>query len=165
MTTRSERIYDFTNQSKGNLPTHPRLMTREEVLFLVKMQCEEQMELLVTVLDKEENPNEILSRIVLEKAQPPPNYSREGKSTERLIEEQVDALVDIDYYNGNAAAKVGFNMDQVFDVVHEANMAKRFPDGKFHKNEEGKIIKPPGWKEGDVASLVQRWISRGTWSS
>lgn len=159
--SRAARIWDFTNQSKGNLPTHPRPFTREEILFLVKMNCEELMELLVTVLDKEENPKEVLASIVKEKTLAP-GYNKEGKSVERIMEEQVDALVDIDYYNGNGAAKVGFNMDHVFDVVHGANMAKRFPDGTFHKNEEGKIIKPDGWKEGDVLSVVQKWISEGT---
>lgn len=162
MATRSKRIHQFTQESKGNLPTHPSLMTKDEVFFLLKMICEEQLELLVTVLDENEDPNKVLAKIAGEVAQPPPNYSREGKSEKRLIEEQADALVDIDYYNGNAACKKGWNLDALFDVVHEANMAKRFPDGKFHKNQEGKIIKPDGWKEGDLSVIIDDWFANGT---
>jgi len=140
-------------------------MTREEVLFLVKMNCEELMELLVTVTGENESPKTVLLGLIGGCTQEP-GYTNEGKSLERLIEEQVDALVDIDYYNGNGAAKVGFNMDAVFDVVHQANMDKRFKeDGKFHRNEEGKIIKPPQWKEGDVGAVVQGWIKNGTWAT
>ena len=120
------------------------------------------MELMVTVLDDSEDVKTHFLQLVQDRALPPPNYSIAGKDEARIIEEQVDALVDIDYYNGNAAAKVAHNMDAVFDVVHNANMAKRFPDGTFHKNQEGKIIKPPGWKEGDVAAVVSAWIKHGT---
>lgn len=162
MSTRSSRIHEFTSQSKGNLPTHPRPMTRDEVFFLVKMNCEELMELLATVLDDGEDVKAEFVQLVQARAEPPPDYTIKGKDAARIMEEQVDALVDIDYYNGNAAAKVAFNMDDVFDVVHQANMNKRFPDGTFHKNDEGKIVKPPGWREGDVAAVVARWVAHGT---
>mgnify|MGYP002783899097 FL=1 len=163
--TRSQRIRQFTEQSLAvALPTHPRLMTRSEALFAAKMVSEELMELLSTVALKDESPKSLLMQLIADEAKPPA-YTNEGKSEARLIEEQVDALVDIDYYCGNAAAKVGLDMDQVFDVVHQANMAKRFDDGQFHRNEEGKIVKPPGWQEGDVGAVVERWLKNGTWSS
>lgn len=163
--TRSERIYQFTNESVGNLPTHPRPMTRAEVLFLVKMNLEELMELLATVVPEEEGVRGVLVDIAQNKAQLPSTqcYAK-GKSREKVIEDQVDALVDIDYYNGNGSSKVGFNMDQIFDVVHDANMNKKGDDGKFHRNEEGKIIKPLHWKEGDCESVVNRWVTNGTWA-
>ena len=177
--TRSQRVKMFTEAAAGDgaqLPATPRPMTREEVLFVVKMNIEELMELLVTVqpagvkgefdeLEGKSHPNsgvrdDLLS--IVQNARLP----AKGKPTseDELIADQVDAFVDIDYYNCNAACKAGMDVDAVFDVVHEkGNMAKKFPDGTFHRNEEGKIIKPPEWKEPDIVSIVQAWKLYGTW--
>lgn len=160
--TRSKNVKEFTEQSLGvALPNHPRKMTRDEVLFLVKMNVEELQELLLTVTNKDENVKQLLVDIVNKSNMP--TYNNEGKSDLELMAEQVDAFVDIDYYNCNAAAKVGFNVDDVHNVVHTANMDKRFEDGKFHKNTEGKIIKPSNWKEPDVQAVVSKWEETGTW--
>ena len=160
--TRSENVKIFTEESKGvELPNHPRKMTRDEVLFLVKMVSEELQELLLTVTNEGENVKELLSDIVCKSNSP--TYNNLGKSDLELMAEQVDAFVDIDYYNCNAAAKVGFNVDDVFDLVHQANMSKKFEDGTFHKNQEGKVIKPPNWTEPDVKAVVSRWMGQGTW--
>jgi hypothetical protein len=56
-------------------------------------------------------------------------------------------------------------VDKVFNLVHEANMNKKFPDGTFHKNDEGKIIKPPNWVEPNVVEEVAEWIKHGTWTN
>jgi len=162
--TRSENVKIFTEESKGvELPNHPRKMTRDEVLFLVKMVTEELQELLLTVTDEKENVKELLADIVCKSNSP--TYTSEGKSDLELMAEQVDAFVDIDYYNCNAAAKVGFNVDDVFDLVHQANMSKKFEDGTFHKNQEGKVIKPPNWTEPDVKAVVSKWMEQGTWTN
>lgn len=163
MATRSESIYEFTKESMGNVPTHPSLMTRKEVEFVLKMILEEGLELLATVSEEGEDLNKALVELA-QIAKPPENYSKKGKTERRLIEEQADAFVDMDYYAGNAAVKKGWNLDAFFNVVHGANMAKKFPDGTFHKNQEGKIIKPEGWKEGDLSVIVDQWFEKGTWS-
>jgi predicted HAD superfamily Cof-like phosphohydrolase len=161
--TRSENVKIFTEESKGDkLPNHPRKMTRDEVLFITKMVNEELQELLLTVTHENENVKELLIDIV--KKSNSPTYNNVGKSDLELMAEQVDAFVDIDYYNCNAAAKVGFNVDDVFNLVHQANMAKKFEDGTFHKNSEGKVIKPPNWTEPDVKVVVSKWIENGTWT-
>merc|ERR1719191_2023005 len=70
---------------------------------------------------------------------------------------KADALVDIEYYMLNCAAKKGINMSSIFGVVHAANMAKRNPEtGHFEKNADGKIIKPPGWKPPNVEAELAR---------
>jgi predicted HAD superfamily Cof-like phosphohydrolase len=163
MSTRSEKVKIFTEESLGEqLPTHPRRMTRKEVLFVVKMNCEELQELLATVTEEGECTRELLTNIVKHSQLP---TVKQLTTDEDYIKEQVDAFVDIDYYNCNAAAKVGFNVDQIFDVVHEANMAKKFDDMTFHRNESGKVIKPPNWKEPDLDSIINNWVTNGTWGS
>ncbi len=161
MTTRSEKVKIFTQESmdpsKGGLPTHPRKMTREEVKFVVKMNCEELLELLYTV---DNNPKNLLKEII-EDANVP--TKSQPISDIDIMAEQVDAFVDIDYYNCNAACKVGFNPDAIFDIVHQANMNKKFKDGTFHRNELGKVIKPQDWKEPNINKVVKSWIKNGSW--
>merc|ERR1711904_190637 len=69
-----------------------------------------------------------------------------------------------EYYMLNCAAKKGFNMSSIFGVVHAANMAKRNPEtGRFEKNADGKVIKPPGWKPPDVEGELARQVTEGSW--
>jgi predicted HAD superfamily Cof-like phosphohydrolase len=162
MSTRSEKVKIFTEQSLGvPLPTQPRKMTRDEVLFLVKMNCEELQELLATITFEGEDTRELLATIVHRSNRP---NVKPMTTDDEIISEQVDAFVDIDYYNCNAAAKAGFNVDDIFNVVHEANMSKKFEDGTFHRNEIGKVIKPPGWVEPELLPIIAKWNSNGTWA-
>lgn len=162
MSTRSTQVKLFTEQSMNiELPKVPRKMTREEILFIVKMNVEELQELLCTIKNPNENVKELLINIV--NMSNMPTISMDNKSDIEIMAEQVDAFVDIDYYNCNASAKVGYNVDDIFDVVHQANMNKKFQDGTFHKNSEGKIIKPPNWKEPNVVNVVKLWHDNGTW--
>ena len=154
--TRQERIREFTQATSDvPLPVRPQMMSREQVHFLVKMHCEELKELLATVYDSEVDIQEKLVAISHQSRNP---QIRVFKNDTDVIANQVDALVDIDYFSGNAASKVGWDMDEVFDVVHEANMAKKHEDGTFHKV-DGKVTKPPGWTPPDVEKVVRRWIS------
>jgi predicted HAD superfamily Cof-like phosphohydrolase len=158
MLTRSQKVKIFTEESLNIiLPDKPRKMTPDEVSFIVKMNCEELMELLATVYA---NPKyELLT--IINKARLP--QEKNLTTNNEIIAEQVDAFADIDYYNCNAACKVGMNVDGVFNVVHEANMRKKFEDGTFHRNEEGKVIKPENWKEGNIVEIVDNWEKFGTW--
>merc|ERR1719336_2468089 len=81
---------------------------------------------------------------------------------EKIISEQGDALDDIWYYSLNAACKKGVNLCSIFDVVHAANMAKIDPaTGKCIKREDGKIMKPAGWKAPDVEAEIRRQAANG----
>ena len=84
-----------------------------------------------------------------------------------LIAAQFDALVDAWYYSLNVAARHGVNLSRIFTVVHAANMAKRDPStGKFlHRESDGKIIKPAGWKEPDIEGEITRQLLEGAWST
>ena len=94
----------------------------------------------------------------VEKMSVSPNRSHE------LIAEQGDAFVDIWYYSLNAMAKKGVNLSKIFDLVHGANMAKRDPEtGKFLKRDDGKIIKPKGWRPPNVSAEIKRQIEDGSW--
>lgn len=44
------------------------------------------------------------------------------------------------------------------DLVHKANMDKRWDDGEIHRREDGKILKPPTWEEPDLAPLIAEYV-------
>lgn len=149
------KVRDFTEVTLGLLaPRRPQALTLQQVRFLCTMVAEECKELLLTVSD---TPLEEMIKCVQTAKAP-------IESGESKIAQQVDAFVDIMYFIHNAAAKNGIDCDQVFNVVHEANMAKRFADGEFHRDKDGKVMKPEGWNPANVDAIVSSWEQYGTWS-
>lgn len=63
------------------------------------------------------------------------------------IVEQADAMIDVMYFALGTLVEMGLKPDRLFDIVQQANMAKLWPDGTPHYNEEGKTIKPAGWED------------------
>lgn len=63
-------------------------------------------------------------------------------------------LADIIYIVCGTAVSYGIPLDNVFDEVHRSNMEKLGPDGKVNRREDGKILKPDGWKPPDIESLL-----------
>ena len=71
------------------------------------------------------------------------------------IVEIADALADIIYIACGTAVSYGIPLDKVFEEVHRSNMAK-LVDGKPLKREDGKVIKPEGWKPPDIAGVLEK---------
>ena len=69
------------------------------------------------------------------------------------IENIAKELADIIYIVCGTAASYGIPLDKVFDAVHASNMAK-LVDGKPIRREDGKILKPDGWKAPDIKSIL-----------
>ena len=64
------------------------------------------------------------------------------------IYEQADAMIDLMYFALGALVEMGVKPENLFDIVHEANMSKLWSDGKVHRREsDGKVIKPPEWED------------------
>ena len=69
------------------------------------------------------------------------------------IVEIADALADIIYIACGTAVAYGIPLDKIFDEVHRSNMAK-LVDGKPLYREDGKVMKPAGWKAPDVKAIL-----------
>lgn len=67
------------------------------------------------------------------------------------LAEQADAYIDIAYFAIGGLVELGVVPHRLWCLVHEANMAKRHPDGTVKRREDGKIIKPEGWVAPDKA--------------
>lgn len=64
------------------------------------------------------------------------------------IEDQADAMIDTIYLALGTLVEMGIKPESLFQIVHEANMNKLWPDGKpRYRKSDGKVIKPPDWKD------------------
>ena len=61
---------------------------------------------------------------------------------------QVEALIDTLYFTYGSFVLMGVDPERIFEIVHQANMGKVFPDGKAHFDPvTHKILKPDDWEE------------------
>ena len=69
--------------------------------------------------------------------------------------EQLDALVDILVVTMGAIRAGGFDGEGAWKEVMRTNFAKIDPEtGKVRKREDGKVLKPEGWKAPELAPYV-----------
>ena len=61
------------------------------------------------------------------------------------LKEVADALTDILYVTYGAGTAFGIDLDKCFEEVHKSNMSKLGEDGKPIYNEQGKVMKGPGY--------------------
>jgi predicted HAD superfamily Cof-like phosphohydrolase len=156
MKSHSQLVKEFTEESMNcKLPNQPQLMNKDEVKFIVRMVLSEMLELCATVSKDTKEANQLFEEC-FQQVDPLREQETVCRSESEAIAEQYDAFVDAWYYMLNTSAKKGVDLDGIFRVVHEANMAKRFPDGKFHRREDGKVMKPDGWKEPDIVGEINR---------
>ena len=76
------------------------------------------------------------------------------KANDRV--EQLDALVDILVVTMGAIRAAGWDGEGAWKEVMRTNFAKVDPEtGKVRKREDGKVLKPEGWKSPDLAQFVK----------
>ena len=144
----------FTEATTGlKCPETPQKMSLERVTHLIKMMLSEIVELAETVT---ESPTHALQLVTSCLGVDLHDKKKEMTTDRQIIVEQADALVDIWYYALNASARHGINISDVFEVIHKSNMDKRDPTtGQFIlRPSDNKVIKPIGWKEPDIASVL-----------
>ncbi len=152
-------VKEFTEATGIDIPNEPKPMTKEQVHFIVKMVIDEMMELMATVEKPVEYKMNMVRMIVEAKEV---NRDFVNMSEDEIIAEQHDAFVDSWYYSLNCASKNGVNLSKIFNLVHNANMAKRDPEsGRFLKREDGKIIKPAGWVEPNIVDEIKNQRATG----
>lgn len=71
------------------------------------------------------------------------------------ISDLAKELADLVYVALGTAAEYGIPFDAVWNEVQKSNMAKADQvTGKVSKREDGKILKPQGWKKPDIYNAV-----------
>jgi hypothetical protein len=81
-----------------------------------------------------------------------------AQSLENLTE-VADALVDSVYVLLGCAVAMELPWDALWKEVHDSNMRKVHKDGTVHRREDGKILKPEGWKPPDLFKIIMQWYT------
>ncbi len=68
--------------------------------------------------------------------------------------EQLDALIDILVVTIGAIHSAGMDAEGAWKEVMSTNFAKIGEDGKVRKREDGKVLKPVGWKPPKLAKFI-----------
>lgn len=123
----------FTEMGSELLKLRARLILEEALEFA------QACSFTVTVADDGETQHGVF----LDETGDPPNYA-----------EMIDALCDIKYVANGAACAMGVDLQPFEDEVHRSNMAKA--DGGIRVREDGKILKPDGWRPPDIAGILER---------
>ena len=70
--------------------------------------------------------------------------------------EQLDALIDILVVTIGAIHSAGFDAEGAWKEVMNTNFAKIDSEtGKVRKREDGKVLKPLGWKAPELAQFIK----------
>lgn len=73
---------------------------------------------------------------------------------EEAMADLAGELADLLYVVYGTAEEFGIPLDKVFEAVHAANMSKVWDDGLVHRNEFGKVIKPPNFKKANIYEVL-----------
>lgn len=65
----------------------------------------------------------------------------------KTLDEQADAIVDLVYFALGTLVEMGVDGAPLFQIVHDANMKKLWGDGAPRFGTDGKVIKPPDWRD------------------
>lgn len=161
--TNSEKVREFSNtvaKSLGkSIPQKATKIPLNQVKFLIKMIMDESIELLAASGVETDERKAVLEGILITSIDKREDLQCPTEN-EAIVLEQADAIVDIEYYMKDVAARNGINTDAIFDIVHKANMAKRQLDGTFIMRSDGKVVKPDNWTspEGIKKDEIRRQI-------
>ena len=73
--------------------------------------------------------------------------------------EMADALIDILVVTIGAGLSLGLPMDLLWNEVMRSNLAKIDPNtGEVRKREDGKVLKPEGWKAPNIAAILKEQL-------
>jgi NTP pyrophosphatase (non-canonical NTP hydrolase) len=74
-------------------------------------------------------------------------------TVQEATEELAKELADLLYVVYGTAEELGIPLEEVFKVVHASNMSKVWDDGEVHRNEFGKVLKPPTYTKPDLSFI------------
>lgn len=165
--TNAQLIKEFTDGVQGypcpDKPVGP--LTRDEVKFLLRMGLSEMHEIAKTVCTDSAEALDLLKECLGVDVSAKKPCPKGVDPDVWMMAEQVDGVVDLEYYAKNVLAKKGLNAGRVFALVHQANMDKRDPKTKqfIRRQSDGKVLKRDGWQSPNVAAEIERQLKEGAW--
>lgn len=134
----------------------PILWTTEGARHRAGFKVEELVEFLRAASPSEEIFNQSIQSLhkAIDKAS---DKVKQKSNAEMSLVGQVDALIDMLYFTYGSFVLMGVDPERLFEIVHQANMGKLFPDGKAHFDPvTHKILKPDDWEKIMHRSLLSK---------
>lgn len=128
-------------------PAVPSAFSAKEALHRADFKAEELVEFLYAAAQDHKEFDQLVQGLhtALDKAQAKVLAKESAPKTDPLVA-QADALVDLLYLTYGSFSLMGVDPAPLMAIVHEANMAKRFPDGEPHYDPvTNKVLKPENW--------------------
>lgn len=124
------------------------------VAFYLGMQCEELAEKLKQIVDGKDS--DALDRVGKDfKSGIMDDFVADALRKPEKAKELLDGDADLLWVTIGAAAAQGSDLHGAYNNgVAAANWAKKWSDGTFHLNADGKVIKPEGWKAADLTQFI-----------
>lgn len=142
------KTYEFHQIFNPKIPQQPQAFSAKEVSFRAGFKGEELVELLYASAD---NDLALFEELVadlhqdIDKAKE--KILHKDKPVTDVLVEEADALVDLLYFTYGSFVLMGIEPTKLFEIVHQANMGKIFPDGQPHYHPvTNKVLKPDNWE-------------------
>lgn len=74
----------------------------------------------------------------------------------RDMVEIADACADLKWVIEGLENTLSIPQQEVWNEVARSNLAKIGSDGKVHKREDGKVLKPEGWTPPNIKSILKK---------
>lgn len=156
------KVRSFHQKMDGKVNYTPKLFQDQEASHRANFKIEELVEFLyaTSARNQETFDQSILSlHEAIDKAV---EKVQSKEHPETPLVGQIDALIDLLYFTYGTFVLSGVDPAPFFEIVHEANMGKIFPDGKAHFDPvTHKILKPDDWEERFAPELaIKRELNR-----
>lgn len=160
-------FHDFMNDQTPNEVT---MMGIEQMNHRIDFKIEELVEIVHATACNDDIFDESIAKMqtaiqkAATKVRKKKDYEENG--TLNQLAAQVDGLIDLLYFTYGTFALMGIDPDELFHIVHRANMAKKFPDGKARFDPiTNKILKPQNWEvdfapEQHIVTNLQQQLNR-----
>lgn len=140
-----EQVREFHTAFNCPAPEVPTELSDKLSMNRASFIMEEVIELLYATAGDKERFDRFFAKLMLNAEKTYDKQLTKSFPENKLIG-QIDAFTDILYFANGGFVETGIIPDNVFNIVHRANMGKIFPDEKPHYNEVGKVIKPDNWE-------------------
>ncbi|WEV60944.1 Cof-type HAD-IIB family hydrolase [Streptococcaceae bacterium ESL0729] len=143
-----EKVKEFHQLMDGRLQELPKNLSKEEASHRVDFQVEELVELLYAASKGQtEDFTDLVQKMKEDVDKAYNKVISKKKDVSDTMTNEVDALIDSLYLTYGSFVLMGIDPAEIFDLVHQANMGKVFPDGKAHFDPvTHKILKPDNWE-------------------
>lgn len=143
-----EKVQEFHNEFHPSEHSKPTAYNLAEAKHRAEFKIEEIVEFIYA---SSENDSQLFAQNIaylkgsLDKAVN--KIQQKQKKVKDPLVEQVDALTDLLYLTYGSFVLMGVDPTEIFHIVHQANMGKKFPDGLAHFDPiTHKILKPAHWE-------------------